>query len=284
MNQAHERVLRPNKAWFRIDLPRLWHYSDLLFLLVRRDFVSKYQQTILGPTWFVVQPLVTTLAMTLVFGKALGTPTDGIPPFLFYLSGMLSWSYFSNVLLAVGNTFGTNAAIFTKVYFPRLILPLAAVLSNLFAFAVQAASFGVIYACFVLGGHSGPAFHANALACACLPLALAQSAALAIGVGLMTSAFSSKYKDLQVIVPFLVQTWLYATPIIYPLSRLGPHARWLAVLNPMTPIVESFRLAFFGQGTLTGSYVAVSLVVTAVFLVAGVALFQRSERTFADTI
>jgi lipopolysaccharide transport system permease protein len=284
MAEAFDRIIRPNRAWLCLDVAGLIRYSDLLFLLVRRDFVSRYQQTILGPAWFILQPLITTVAFTLVFGQVLGVPTDGIPPFLFYLCGMLGWAYFANVLGAVGNTFGANTSLFTKVYFPRLIVPLSVVISNLFTFAVQGVTFLVFYFSFVLKGGIAGGLRPSVFVLTLLPLALLQSAALALGVGFFASALSAKYRDLQQVVPFLVQIWMFATPVIYPLSKLGPRGRWVAGLNPMSTVIETFRIAFFGVGTAKPGDVLFSVVTTLVVLLGGFALFQRAERTFVDTV
>lgn len=281
---AYERVIRAGRAWYRMDWARLFHYRDLLWILVRRDFVARYQQTILGPLWFVVQPLVTTAVFTLVFGRALRTPTDGVPPFLFYLCGMLVWSYFSNVLNSTGSTFTMNAAMFGKVYFPRVVVPLSAVISNLIAFAVQAATFLAVYAGVRLFASGPMGIEANFATLAVLPLLLLQTALFALGCGLLLSALSAKYRDLQHAVPLLVQLWMFATPIIYPLSQLSPKAQWLAAVNPLTSIVELFRLGFFGVGTVGAGHVAFSIGATLVVLGAGFAWFHRVERAVVDTV
>lgn len=277
-----ERVLRPRGAWWRLDWRRLWQHRDLLVLLVRRDFVARYQQTILGPAWFILQPLIATGAFTLVFNRGLGTSTDGIAPaFLFYQCGLLVWGYFSVVLGTAGNTFQANAAVFTKVYFPRLIAPLAVAIGGLAPFGLQLLVFALCYAPFAVGAEG---WRPDLLMLALLPLWLLQAAAFALGLSLLTSALSAKYRDLQHALPFLIQLGLFVTPVIYPLSQLGAGARWLAALNPLTPAVEAFRVAFFGTGTLTPGLVAVSLAGTALALAAGLFAFQRAERTFADTV
>lgn len=282
---SYDRVIRPRRAWYDFDWARLVHYRDLLWTLVRRDFVARYQQTILGPAWFVLQPLITTVAFTLVFGHALHTPTDGVPPFLFYLCGMLAWGYFSSVIGSTGTTFTANAQIFSKVYFPRIITPLAVTISSLVAFAVQTVTFLVFYVGMILFSPSVAALiHPNWLVLAVLPLVLAQTAFLGLGCGLFLSALSGKYRDLQHMVPMLIQVWLFATPVIYPLSQLGPRAQWVAAFNPLTSVVELFRLGFFGVGTVTPGFVTVSLVSTGVMLLLGFALFQRVERTVVDTV
>lgn len=280
-----ERVIRARRAWYRVDWARLFHYRDLLWILVRRDFVARYQQTILGPAWFVLQPLLTTAVFTAVFARGLKTGTDGVPPFLFYLCGMLVWGYFSGVLNGTSNTFGANAAMFGKVYFPRVIVPAAAVISNLIALAVQLVTFLLVYAGhLVFAPGVRAAIQPDWVALALLPLLLAQAALFALGSGLLLSALSAKYRDLQHAIPLLVQLWLFATPIIYPLSQLSPRAQWLAALNPLTSIVESFRLGFFGVGTVEPGHVAFSVAATLVVLAAGFAAFQQVERTVVDTV
>lgn len=281
----YERVIRPRQAWYAMDWARLFHYRDLLWILVRRDFVARYQQTILGPAWFVVQPLLMTAVFTVVFAKGLRTPTDQIDPFLFYLCGMLVWGYFSNVIGSTGSTFATNAGLFGKVYFPRVVVPAAAMISNLIAFAVQAVTFLVVYAGHLLFSETArAAIHPNLLVLALLPLLLMQTALFALGCGLLISAVSAKYRDLQHAVPLLVQLWMFATPVIYPLSQLSPKAQWLAALNPLTSIVELFRRGFFGVGTVTPGFVAFSVGATLVVLLAGFAWFQKVERTVVDTV
>lgn len=282
---GYERVIRPRRAWHEIDWARLFHYRDLLWILVRRDFVARYQQTILGPAWFVLQPLVTTAVFTVVFARALGTKTDEVPPFLFYLCGMLVWSYFSNVLSGTGNTFAANAGMFGKVYFPRVIVPAAAVISNLIALGVQVVTFLLVYAGHLIFSEKARAvIHPDPLVLALLPLLLVQTAVLAFGCGLLLSALSAKYRDLQHAVPLLVQLWMFATPIIYPLSQLSPKAQWFAAINPLTCIVELFRRGFFGTGTVTPGFLAFSAGVTVVVLLAGFAWFQRVERTVVDSV
>ncbi len=285
MSAAGERVIRARGAWLRVDLARLFHYRDLLWILVRRDFVARYQQTILGPAWFVLQPLLMTAVFWAVFARGLRTGTDGVPPFLFYLCGMLVWGYFSAVLNGTSNTFGANAAMFGKVYFPRVIVPAAAAISNLIALAVQVATFLIVYiGHLVLAPAARAAIQPDWVALSLLPLLLAQTALFALGAGLLLSALSAKYRDLQHAIPLVVQLWLFATPIIYPLSQLGPKAQWFAALNPLTTIVETFRLGFFGVGTVAPGPVGFSVGVTLVVLLAGFAAFQQVERTVVDTV
>jgi lipopolysaccharide transport system permease protein len=281
MNPPVERILRAQRGWFRLDLARLLQHRDLLFMLVRRDLVSRYQQTILGPLWFLLQPLLLTGVFILVFHRGLRTSTDGVPPHLFYLSGMLLWGYFANVLAGAGNTFQLNASVFTKVYFPRLIVPLAVVLASLAPVLLQSVLFLAFYVPALLGPRT---WQPDLLALALLPLAAAQAVLFALGTGLLTSGLSAKYRDLQHALPFLVQLLMFATPVIYPLSQLGERARWLAALNPLSCPVEALRLACFGAGSLTATFIALSLAGTLLVLVAGLFVFQRAERTFADTV
>lgn len=281
MTPPVERILRPRRGWLRVDWRRLAESRDLLAMLVRRDLVSRYQQTILGPLWFLLQPLLLTGVFVLVFNRGLGTSTDGVPAHLFYLCGMLLWAYFANVLGNAGNTFQTNASVFTKVYFPRLVVPLAVVLASLAPLVLQTLLFLAFYAPALFGPHL---WQAQPLALALLPLALGQTALLALGVSLLASGLSAKYRDLQHALPFVVQLWMFATPVIYSLSQLGPSARWLAALNPLACPVELLRFAFFGAGTVTPALAALSLGGTLLTLAAGLFVFQRAERTFADTV
>jgi lipopolysaccharide transport system permease protein len=278
---GYVRVIRPRRGWHKVDWSRLLQYRDLLWILVRRDFVARYQQTVLGPLWFILQPLIATAAFTLIFGRGLRTSTDGLPPFLFYQCGMLVWGFFATIFGTSGNTFQANASVFTKVYFPRLIVPLAVMIGSLAPFAIQLGVFLLVYA---PAWWSAREWSPDPLFLALLPLGLLQTGAFAFAISLLTSGLSAKYRDLQHTLPFLLQVWLFVTPVIYPLSELRGAARWIAALNPLTPVVESFRLAFFGVGTISVPLVALSVSVTVLVCFAGLFCFQRAERTFADTI
>lgn len=273
-------IIEPETRWFDFRLKELWDYRDLVLLFVRRDFVAQYKQTILGPAWHLIQPLLTTLMFTLVFGKIAKIPTDGIPPFLFYMAGTVLWGYFANVLTATSTTFTANANIFSKVYFPRLAVPVATIISKLIAFAVQFFFFLVFLAYFAFTG--SPA-RPNAWVLI-TPLLLVMMAALALGLGIITSAVTTRYRDLAIIVGFGVQLLMYATPIIYPLSALPEKYQFWASLNPIAPIVESFRFAFLGAGSANIGMLAIGITSICVILLVGIMLFNRVEKNFVDTV
>jgi homopolymeric O-antigen transport system permease protein len=277
-----EIVLRPDTGWRSLELASIWQYRDLLSLLVWRDFVSKYKQTILGPLWFIIQPLCLTLVFTVIFGKIAGLSTDGLPPVLFYLCGQLGWNYFAQNFSSNSATFVANAGLFSKVYFPRLVVPLAALVSNLFAFAIQLTTFVCFYIYFKYSrgaGGFGMDWHVILL-----PLLVLQTAVLSLGVGLVMSALTAKYRDLTHVSALLIQVWMYATPVIYPLSKVPQKWQWIALLNPMTPIVESFRLLFLGVGTVEPLHIVCSMGTTTVVTIAGLMLFSRIEKTFVDIV
>jgi lipopolysaccharide transport system permease protein len=279
----HETLIQANRSWFYIDWKGLFHYRDLLFLLVRRDFLARYKQTILGPTWFILQPLTTTLVFTVVFGRFAKVSTDGIPPSLFYLSGITAWSYFSQCLSSVSSSLTSNAGLFSKVYFPRLIVPLSNIVSNLFSFAIQITTFLSMYIYFKYFTPAGNYLNMTSSVFV-LPLLLLQTAAIGLGVGLWISALTVRYRDFQHMVPFLTQIWFYSTPVIYPMSTIPEKWRLVSLLNPMTGIVELYRRAFFGVGYMNPEYMLISATVTLLILLSGLLIFNRVERNFVDTI
>ena len=279
----YEIVIRPTRGWLQLNLGEIWQYRDLLFLLVRRDFVAKYKQTILGPAWFVLQPLLTTVVFSIVFGEIAKIPTDDLPPMLFYLAGLLGWNYFAQTFQSTSGTLVANAGIFGKVYFPRLVVPLSAVISNLFAFALQLATLLAVWIYFKLFTSAGGLFGFSA-SIVWFPLVLLQVAALSLGVGLWLSALTAKYRDFTFLSGFIIQIWMYATPVIYPLSQIPEKWRWIAVLNPMTMPVEAIRIMFLGQGTVVGAYVLLSLSITVLLLLSGILVFSKVEKTFVDTV
>src|SRR5436190_20184048 len=217
--------IRPNQSWLRLDLRAIWEFRDLLRLLVRRDFVARYQQTALGPAWAVVQPLVMTVVFTLVFGKFAGISTDGLPPVLFYLCSLLTWNYHAQTFQLTAGTFTTNAELFGKVYFPRLVVPLSIALSNLIGFLIQAAMFCLFWCYYKFFTAAGASFGADARVLL-FPLLLLHVAAVSIGSGLLIASCTAKYRDLQHVLPLVVQVWLYLTPVIYPLSKVPARWQW----------------------------------------------------------
>lgn len=273
-------LIRPRSGWFDINLSELWSFRDLILLFVRRDFVAYYKQTILGPFWFLLQPLFSTLVFTIIFGKIAHIPTDGLPQILFYMSGITVWNYFSSCLTSTSNTFVNNAGIFGKVYFPRLVVPISVVITNLLTFTIQFGLFLAFLFYFYFNGSSiRPGWWILLT-----PLLLVQMAALGLGVGILVSSMTTKYRDLAFAVGFGVQLWMYATPIVYPLSQIPTKWQWLFALNPMTAIVETFRYAFLGSGTIQPWVMGLSLMITFIILVIGIVLFSRVEKTFMDTV
>ncbi len=278
----YEIHIEARTGWLRVDWRELWEYRDLLFVLVRRDFLSKYKQTVLGPLWFILQPLLNTLIFTVIFNKVAGIGTDGIPPTLFYLCALLPWGYFSQNVTTGALTFTANAHLFGKVYFPRLVVPLSTVISNLFALGLQFAVFFLFAAWFALRGAS---LHFGAGLLLAFPLLLV-TAALSLGLSLLISASTAKYRDLSHLTPIVLQLWMFATPVIYPLSKLtggdGDFA-WIAWVNPMASVVEGFRFALLGKGEWNGGMIAISTAASVIFLLLGIMAFSRAERTVTDS-
>jgi lipopolysaccharide transport system permease protein len=280
INKEWTTIIRPRNGWSDINFSELWHYRDLISLLVRRDFIALYKQTILGPIWFLLQPLFTTLIFTVIFGNIAKIPTDGLPPVLFYMAGTVMWNYFSNCLNKTSDTFAGNASIFGKVYFPRLVMPISTVFTNFLTFIIQY----ILFLCFMLFFYlKGSFIHPNWITLL-TPLLLIHMAALALGVGILISSLTTKYRDLTFVVGFGVQLWMYATPIVYPLSQIPGKWQWLCVLNPMTSIIETFRYSYLGAGTFNIVQLMISLCETIVILILGIVLFSRIEKTFMDTI
>ena len=275
-------VLEPKGAFFDLQLKEVWKYRDLLILFVKRDFASQYKQTILGPVWHFVQPIFTTLVFLLVFGKIANIPTDGInPKLLFYMSGITIWNYFSACLTATSNTFVANDAIFGKVYFPRLVIPLSTVLSNIIKFAIQ---FSLLLSVMIWYGIKFNNFHFGT-SWLWIPVLVLMMAGLGLGLGIIISSLTTKYRDLTLLIVFAVQLLMYATPIAYPLSFVKDksYASWI-MWNPLTPIVETFRYALFGIGSVDnmGLLYSGGIIVLCVFV--GMLIFSKVERTFMDTV
>jgi len=280
INRTYQVEILPKRGLFEVNLKEIWDYRDLIFLFVKRSFVSQYKQTILGPVWAVIQPLLTTIVFTVVFGGLASLPTDGVPTFLFYMCGTICWNYFAGNITVTSNTFVANAAIFGKVYFPRLVLPISTVITNLISFSIQLIAFLFLWLVYLL---KGTLVYPN-WCLLLLPLLLLQMAMLSLGFGIIISALTTKYRDLTMLVGFGVQLWMYATPVAYASSLIPEQWLGLYMLNPMTPIIEMFRFGFLGAGTVNISYCLISWVVTILILVLGVLLFNKVEKTFMDTV
>lgn len=279
-SQDWNLIIRPKRAWWDLRLGQVWRYRDLVLLFVRRDFVSYYKQTILGPLWFLIQPLLTTLTFTVIFGNIAALSTDGLPQFLFYLSGTVIWSYFASCLTKTSETFIANANIFGKVYFPRLVMPISVLLSNLITFAIQFGLFLGFLVYFIARGSAVRVTWWVAL----LPVLLLLMAGLGLGFGIIISSLTTKYRDLRFLVTFGVQLWMYATPIIYPVSSIPERFQRLILLNPITPVVEAFRFAFLGTGAFSWGMLAYSFGFMIVVVLIGIIIFNRVETTFMDTV
>jgi len=271
-------VILPRSKLFSLNLRELIHYRDLVLLLAKRDISTVYKQTVLGPLWFVVQAILTTVVFTVIFGNLAKLSTDGIPQVLFYFSGTLLWMYFQTTLNAVSDTFVQNGNLFAKVYFPRLAVPLSKVLSNLLSFFIQLATFIVIYFYLVATGSTArPTLWVFAL-----PLVLLWIAALASGFGMLISALTTKYRDLRQLLSFGIQLWMYATPIVYPLSQIPPQYQWIVGLNPVAAPIEVSRALFFGVPFPDWQVLALSMGVTVLVFFTGLVLFHKNEATFVD--
>lgn len=273
-------VIRPKGRWFDLRLGELWAGRELVWLFFWRDFVALYKQTVLGPLWYVIQPLLTTIVFTVVFGRIAQLPTNGLPQFLFYMAGTVMWTYFSTCLTKTSATFLLNSQIFGKVYFPRLTVPLSTLLSNLVAFGIQFLLFLAFLAYFVIKGTDA---HVTIWALL-LPVEIVIMAGLGLGLGIIVSALTTKYRDLQYLVTFGVQLLMYTTPMVIPLSSVHGKWRWIMVANPMTSLIEAFRRGFLGAGVISASLLLYSAGFALVAVVVGTALFHRVERTFMDTV
>jgi lipopolysaccharide transport system permease protein len=274
-------IIEPKRGLFDLRLRELWHYRDLVLLFVRRDFVAVYKQTILGPLWYLIQPLLTTLTFTFIFGRIASLPTDGLPQFLFYMSGTVVWPYFAACLTKTSETFVQNANLFGKVYFPRMAVPVSILISNLITFLIQFALFLIFVIYFVARGTS---IQLNWLWISLSPLLILMMAGLGLGFGIIISSLTTKYRDLRFLVQFGVQLLMYATPVIYPVSSIPERFQWIILANPMTPILEAFRYAFLGAGRADLGSLLYSFVFMLVVVFLGTLVFNRVEQTFMDTV
>lgn len=280
MQENWTTEIKPKTGWFDVNLKELFQYKDLITMFVKRDFKTLYKQTILGPLWIIINPLLTTIMFTIVFGNIANISTDGMPQIVFYMLGTTVWTYFSTCLTKTSATFTGNASIFGKVYFPRLVTPISVVVSGLINFTVQFVMFlGFMTYYYIIGAPVHPNIYILMT-----PLLLIQLALLSLGFGVIISSLTTKYRDLAILVTFGVQLWMYATPVVYPASQIGGKLKTLMMLNPVSPIVESFRYAFLGSGSIPWNFLGISVITTLVVLFIGVVLFSRVEKTFMDTV
>ena len=273
--------IKPKTGWLQLNLKEVWRYRDLMLLFVRRDFVAQYKQTILGPIWYLVQPVLTTIMFLLIFTRIAKIPTDGVNPTVFYMTGITIWTYFSTCLTSTSNTFVSNAGIFGKVYFPRLVTPISLVISNLIRFGIQ---FGLLLATMTWFSFKG--FPINiSVYWLFIPVLLLILAGMALGLGIIISSVTTKYRDFTVLVGFGMQLLMYATPIVYPMSYLQSTGYgWVIELNPLSPLIEAFRFVLLGAGTFTMNGLLYSASFTAVLLFLGMVIFNKVEKTFMDTV
>lgn len=283
MDKKWDIIITNKNKLLSLNLHEVWLYHDLLMMYVKRDIISQYKQTILGPLWFVIQPLLTTIMFMFVFGGIAGISTDGIPQAVFYLAGLVCWNYFQDCLSKCSDTFNANQAIFGKVYFPRLVVPLSIVISNLIKMAIQFLLFFIVYIYYFV---SGIAFHFNA-SLLLVPILIIMLGCLGLGFGMIISSMTTKYRDLRFLIAFGIQLWMYATPVIYPLSVMKetyPNYIWILVANPLTAILEAFKYAFTGIGEFNWIYLGYSFLTTIITLFLGIITFNRIQRNFMDVI
>ena len=283
MEKQWDLIIENKSNPFSLDLKEVWRYKDLLMMYVKRDIVTFYKQTILGPLWFIIQPVFTTIMFMFVFGGIAGISTDGVPQAVFYLAGLVCWNYFADCLSKCSDTFNANQNIFGKVYFPRLIVPLSITVSNMIKMAIQFVLFIAVYLYYYITLDS---FHIN-LTILLLPVLIVMLGCLGLGFGLIISSMTTKYRDLRFLISFGVQLWMYVTPVIYPLSVMKnnfPYYMWVIVANPLTSILESFKYGFTGVGVFNWGYLAYSFVFTVVILLLGIVVFNRVQKNFMDVI
>lgn len=273
-------IIKPKNKLLQVDLKEIWQYRDLLSMFIRRDIVTQYKQTILGPAWYFIQPALTTLMYMVVFGGIAKISTDGLPQPLFYLAGIVCWQYFSDCLNKTSTTFTTNQNIFGKVYFPRLIVPLATIASNLVRMGIQFLLFIAVYIYYLLkNAEVSPNEYALLI-----PVLILMLAGLALGFGIMISSLTTKYRDLTILFTFIVQLWMYATPVIYPLSSMSPKRQWIMAINPVTSILEAFKYGTMGVGTFNWWHLTYSFLFMVVLLGLGIVVFNKVQRSFMDTV
>lgn len=281
MEETWDLEIKPKAGLLQLNLKEVWRYRDLIVLFVRRDFVAQYKQTILGPIWFVIQPILTTIMFMLIFTRVARIPTDGVNPIVFYMSGVTIWTFFSTCLTSTSNTFISNAGIFGKVYFPRLVTPISLIISNLIRYFIQ---FGLLLFTMIWFSFKGYPIHLTVY-WLLIPVLLVVFGAMGMGIGIIVSSLTTKYRDFTVLVGFGMQLLMYATPIVYPISFLKEKGyEWAMNLNPLAPLVEAFRFCLLGKGTFTMDGLIYSTSFAAVILFLGLVLFNKVEKTFMDTV
>jgi len=282
MNTPWTLIIQPHGKLWSVDFREIWRYRDLITLFVKRNIIVQYKQTILGPLWYVVQPVLTVIMNMVVFGGIAKMSTDGVPQALFYMAGNVCWFYFADCLNQTSNTFTANQGMFGKVYFPRLVVPISTVLSNLLRFAIQLSLFAVLWIWFYA---SGAPVKVSVSAIVLLPLFVLMLAGLGLGFGILVSSMTTKYRDLTILFAFIVQLWMYATPIVYPISMVtDPTLHTVIMLNPMTSVIEAFKYATLGQGYFSWLALGYSFTFMTVLLLIGIVIFNRVQRSFMDTV
>lgn len=280
MQEQWTTIIKPNTKWFDFNFRELLQYKDLILMFVKRSFTSQYKQTILGPAWFVLNPLITTFISTIVFGNIAGIGSDGVPYFLFHLCGSILWGYFSTCVSQTSATFSGNVAILGKVYFPRIIMPISTVIFSMINTGIV---FGLTVITMICYAITGTEFQVGLYVLA-IPVLFIQTALLGLGVGIIISSLTTKYRDLTILVSFGLQLWMYATPVVYPVSQISKKLRSIIMLNPMSPVINNLRCAMLGIGQFEWGYWELSIVVTVFIVIGGVGLFGKVEKTFMDTI
>ncbi len=279
--QRWDLTITPRDRLLAVDWKEIWRYRDMFLLFVARNFRTAYKQTILGPLWFIITPVLSVIVYTTVFGGIAGIPTDGVPPILFYLLGISVWGYFASCLSATSNSFVSNADIFGKVYFPRIIMPLVAVTTNLLSFAIQLAIFAAFYIYYVATG-TPMAIHWQLIL---FPVFILILAFMAVGFGMIFSSMTTKYRDLQIMLAKIISLWVYITPVIYPLSMVTNEKLHLAMsLNPVTPVMEAIKYSILGQGQFSWGWLCYSVLFTVILLIFGLMLFNKVQKSFMDTV
>ena len=279
MSQQWTTIIKPKNKLLDLKLGELWQYRDLIVMFVKRDFKTMYKQTILGPLWIIINPILTTLMQVFIFGNLANLSTDGMPHIVFYMAGNTIWLYFSGCLNNTANTFVRNASVFGKVYFPRLVTPISIVISGLISFAVQFGIFLIFVVWFWAKGIIAPN-----ITVILLPVYILMLAMLSMGCGVIISALTTKYRDLSILVTFGIQLWMYGSAIIFPISSIPEKWGTLLMLNPIVPIVEAFRYAFTGKGVFSVQYLGIGMIITLILLLIGCVMFNKVERTFMDTV